>query len=311
MWLVRAIATLVLAGVATVALAEDKRLSSAPLKATEYHDAGLKADALKTDAAPSTTSNDSGPVAPPEEVVNKFGAQVYRALTDGDPTASGGFLRDAINSLGGICPNVTAFQRVGPKSRLLSFKVRCAKRPLYILTVDVAGRMLVDGGDGRVPTMGPTDGEVFNGLGESVNGDSKKKPRRAGAPAEDQIPVDDVKSAGPVAVSSVGAAEGQNAWFPWLASAFLVLSLVAALAMFLRFNAGSGLAPRHSSAPRRYPSELKDAMIAESPEELPDMWRHASGIYIVRGRHGKRRVFGHRWNAMLYYRWGYKVLQLR
>lgn len=308
MWWARAIAILGLIGFATAAVAEDQRLSSAPLKANEFHDAGLK-----TDAPVAGPASGGAAVGQPIEPVSKFGAQVYRALTDGDQAVSGAFLRDAINSLGGICPNVSVFQRVGPKNKLLTFKVRCAKRPLYLLTVDELGRMLVDGGDGRVPAMGASDGEVFNGSGESLSDDGPTKARRGAGRADDRIPLDDVKRAGPVAVSSVGAPQGQNQWLPWLAAFLLLIGLVAAFALYLRFNAGAstGMAPRHSSAPRRYPTELKDEMIAESVEELPDMWLHASGVYIVRGRHGKRRVFAHRWNAMIYYRWGYKILQIR
>lgn len=303
---VRTIAILIWAGVASASGAADQRLSSAPLKASELHDADQRPVAGSPVAESAIT-----PIAPPPEVVSKFGAQVYRALTEGNPAASGAFIRDAINSLGGICPNVKAFQRVGPPSKLLTFKARCGKRPLYLLTVDISGRMLVDGGDGRVPAMGPADGEIFDSNGESMSADGKPKTGKGGKPADDDIPLDDVKRAGPVAVSSVGAAARPNWWLPWLAGILVVLSLVAGFAMYVRFNAPSGMAPRHSSAPRRYPSELKDEMIEQSPELLPDMWLHASGVYIVRGRHGKRRVFGHRWNAMLYYRWGYKILQLR
>lgn len=279
--------------------AADERLSSAPLKANELHDAGLKADE-------GATPPEAVPAGEPEPI-NKFGSQVYRALTDGDPGAFAGFLRDAINSLGGICPNVTAFQRVGPKGKLLTFKVRCGKRPLYILSVDETGRMLVDGGDGRVPAMLASDGEVMDGSGEPVNGDKAAKGKKG----DDEIPLDEVTKAGPVAVSSVGAAAHPKVWLKWVAMVVVAISILGAIALFLRFNAPNGAAPRHSSAPRRYPSELKDAMIAESQEVHPDMWLHESGVYIIRGRHGKRRVFAHRWNAMIYYRWGYKVLQLR
>jgi hypothetical protein len=312
--LIKAGALACLALLAPTAGAEDRRLSSAPLKPDEYHDAALKSAAANP-ATSATTGETAAPapssVGRPVEPVSKFGAQVYRALTEGDPKISGAFMRDAINSVGGICLNVTEFQRVGPKSKLLTHKVRCGKRPLYILTVDELGRMLIDGGDGRVPAMGPTDGEIFNGNGESISGDGPKKPGEGRRPGDDRIPVEDVKRAGPVAMGSVGPAERQNSWLPWIASFMMLVSLFAAFALFLRFNAGSGMAPRHSGAPRRYPSELKDEMIAESVEELPDMWLHGSGVYIVRGRHGKRRVFAHRWNAMLYYRWGYKILQLR
>ncbi len=282
------------------ALAAGERLSSAPLKATEFHDAGLKADS-------GTPPVEAAPTDQPDSV-SKFGSQVYRALTDGDPSAYAGFIRDAINSLGGICPNVKAFQRVGPKSKLLTYKVRCGKRPLYLLTVDEVGRMLVDGGDGRVPAMLAGDGEVMDSTGESIEGD---KAVKNGKKVDDEIPLDEVAKAGPVAASSVGAAAHPQKWLKLVAIIVVAASLFAAIALFLRFNASNGAAPRASSAPRRYPSELKDAMIAESQEVLPDMWLHDSGVYIIRGRHGKRRVFAYRWNAMIYYRWGYKILQLR
>jgi hypothetical protein len=52
-------------------------------------------------------------------------------------------------------------------------------------------------------------------------------------------------------------------------------------------------------------------MIEESQEIYPDYWLHPTGIHIIRGRHGKRRVFDKKLYAMMYYRWGFKFRQLR
>ena len=60
-----------------------------------------------------------------------------------------------------------------------------------------------------------------------------------------------------------------------------------------------------------YTSEEKDAMVAESAELKPDFYIHPSGMFIVRGRRGKRRMFPNRLYAYLYWRWGLKFAQIR
>ena len=250
---------------------------------------------------------------PDSDIVSKFGVQVYRALQDSKPEASGAYMRDAINSLGGICPNVSSYQRVGPATKLMTYKVQCGKRPIYLLTVDEVGRMLADGGDGRVPAMNAAEGQIYKGDGDRGYGlaDASGRSAKGDNDNNDEIPLEAVNKSGPVAVTSVGAMDGKAKVLPYAAGFILVVSVIGAAIMYLRFNGPNGMAPRASNAPRRYPSELKDQMIAESPEILPDVWAHQSGIYIVRGRHGKRRVFKKRWQALLYHRYGYKVMQVR
>jgi hypothetical protein len=55
----------------------------------------------------------------------------------------------------------------------------------------------------------------------------------------------------------------------------------------------------------------KDRLIAEATALHEDLFRHPSGVLIVRGRRGKRRLFPNRLYAELYRRFGIKIAQIR
>ena len=99
--------------------------------------------------------------------------------------------------------------------------------------------------------------------------------------------------------------------WPWrlLTSVRFAIGLIAFLAYSqLKHHA------RFSTGVQRigtYTSEEKDKMVAESVELKPDFYIHPTGLFIVRGKRGKRRLFPNRLYAYLYWRWGFKIAQLR
>ena len=257
--------------------------------------------------------NDLPIPAPPSQTprVVPFGQQVYQALERPQGDVPFSFLRDAVNSLGGICTSVTEFQKQSSQPAVLTHKVKCASRPLYVLTVDRGGKMLIGGGDGSVPPMRPADGQIVTEAGAVAAAAPGAAANARFGRVNDQIPLEAVKR-DPLANRKDGIIQpgDPRAWARWLLIGIFAAGVLIAVLMYNRYKHYGRYVPS-ASAPLRFPSEVKDQMIEESREVHPDYWLHPTGIIIIRGRHGKRRVFDSKFYAMLYYRWGFKFRQLR
>ncbi|MCA3254960.1 MAG: hypothetical protein INF91_05000 [Alphaproteobacteria bacterium] len=251
------------------------------------------------------------PLPPPPSTLGPktlpFGLQVYEALDKPKGDAPFAYLRDAVNSLGGICTNVTEYQKMTGAPGVLVHKIKCGPRPAYLLTIDQTGKMLLDGGNGAVAPMRPQDGPIIAEGGRNGAAAVKDPFGRV----NDQIPVEAVKrdptAKGKGAIIEPG---DPRAWARWLLIGLFFVAVIVGVLMYNRFKYYGRYVPS-ASAPLRFPSEVKDLMIEESQEIHPDYWQHPTGIIIIRGRHGKRRVFDKKLYAMLYYRWGFKFRQLR
>ena len=237
-----------------------------------------------------------------------LGEQIHDAL-EGDgtkPTAVGALLRDAVNSLGGVCLNAQSYQIFRRAAETATLKVECSDRPLYLLSIDGGGRMILSGGDSSVQTMDRDDGEV---VVTSASSAASLKPavKNGRSDQNDAIP----ESALPVEKKAVALDDTDpRGWTRWVFAgglatfgliAFLGYSQLAHHARFARGIQRIGT----------YTSEEKDKMVAESAELKPDFYIHPSGLFIVRGKRGKRRLFPNRLYAYIYWRWGLKIAQIR
>lgn len=251
-----------------------------------------------------------------------LGEQIHKALAgDGtQPAAIGALLRDAVNSLGGICLNVQSYQVFRRTPDTDTLKVECSDRPLYLLSIDDKAHMLLSGGDSRVAAMDRDDGDVVQTGAIGSAGGKTMVPNRPGSGApkfgmpgdnndaipESALPDQPKKKKGAAAVDETDP----RGWTRWLFAgllgtfglvAFLGYSQLAHAARFAKGRERVGI----------YSSEDKDRMLEESAELKPDFYIHPSGLFIVRGKRGKRRLFPNRLYAYLYWRYGWKIAQIR
>ena len=249
-----------------------------------------------------------------------LGSQIHDALEGNgtEPPAIGALIRDAVNSLGGVCLNTQSYQVFRRAEDTVTLKLECADRPLYLLSIDGDGRMILSGGDGKVQAMEHEDGDIVQTGARAAPQAQAVAPRRPHRFGEnDAIPSDVVPDAKPKPIkddddddaSTVDQTDPRG-WTRWVFSgglatfgliAFLGYSQLAHHARFARGRERIGT----------YSSEEKDRMVAESAELRPDFYIHPSGLFIVRGKRGKRRLFPNRVYAYLYWRWGLKVAQIR
>lgn len=229
----------------------------------------------------------AGPVwAQADPATLMLGRDLYRSLAPGGSTdAAAGYLRDAIREAGGACAFVTAFQLFaqGPGTR--TAKVRCNDGPLKLLTVDTAGHVLL-AGDAAIAPLDPADGAIVEIAPIFSPEDQASSHRRW---------LDDLE-----------ALFRAHGW-PWLP-----VLLVGALGLWF----GSKRIMRKQASPfesarwRGLTSADKDRLIEESREVYPGIYAHPDGVFIARGKRGKRRLF--RWMALayLYRNRGWKIGQI-
>lgn len=256
----------------------------------------------------------AAPVAAQSATSLILGKQVYSALQgNGTSTAAiGGLLRDSINGLEGVCPSVGSYQIFRQTKDTTTLKVECSGRLLYLLSVGDQGRMQLSGGDGRVAPILAIDGPVV--AADVAADQAEKAAAPAGRPdglvtdprTNDQIPVAAVASDEPDAAD----VDSSGGWARWIFAGVLATAGLLAffLCSWLLYRA------RTMSRPKRlapYSSDEKDQLVAEGRQIARDIWEHPSGLFIVRGHHGKRRLFPNRLYAYLYRRWGLKISQLR
>lgn len=241
---------------------------------------------------------------PEESTAVRLGKQLFFSLNEsGNVREIAGLLRDSINSLGGICPNVTHYQIYRQTISVTTLKVACNNRPLYLLSVDTDGGMLADGGDGQVEAMDPSDGTISAAPATGSGGTSSLGAAPGSAPTNGAI------TSAPVAGNN--ANEAPQGWTRWLFALMALLVALIAYIIYQRLTRAVSAAGAMQRLDRRYSSEDKDRLIEESRQLGASMWRHPSGLYIVRGRQGKRRLFPSWMPAQIYRLWGIKIRQIR
>ena len=264
-------------------------------------------------AAPAASVNEAEALQPkPEESkAVALGKQTFIALNEGGNVREiAGLLRDSVNSLGGICPNVTHYQVYRQTITVTTLKVACTNRPLYLLSVDTDGGMLADGGDGQVEPMDSADGTITAAPLAEASNKTYVDPK-AGAAAIGAKPAvaGGVVSSGPAAAA--GGGDTPLGWMRWLFALIAMLVAFIAYTIYRSFTRPAMVATPRVQLDRRYSSEDKDTLVEESQEIGSSMWVHPSGLYIVRGRHGKRRIFPNWAFAQIYHVWGIKIRQIR
>lgn len=230
----------------------------------------------------------------------------YQLLGEDDPAAFARYLTTHIHAQDHYCGAVTDYQIVVRSIRRLSVKARCLGMPLYGISVRPKKPVQVFGGDGLVAPLTNTDGPVVNVPLVSVQ---KRK--------------DNVE--GSIAISVPGSSdEIQFNLSPWIiisvgVNIFLVFALIVYIVTALR-------KPKRRRRKRRskqhepvvevaanasLSSVDKNTLIGQSEQVSRLIYYHPSGVYIAKGRRGKRRVFSNLLGAILYRDFGLKWRELR
>lgn len=192
------------------------------------------------------------------------------------------------------CMRVSDYQIYARDPDRALLKVKCPGTPIYGLQVRPDGRLTLFGGDGIVRGLRSEDGPIVSIYGASSDG----LARAAG------LAVTTTPAAGPRSEGGRLLPIGL-----WLLLG-LNLAVLGCLALFV-YAGWRRTRLANLANPTMMTKKSKDVMLAESVEVLPMVYKHHTGLYIVRGRHGKRRLFPSLLPALLYRRLGWRVMELR
>lgn len=252
-------------------------------------------------AAPSRAQDVPAlPAAAPDSAHPAAAPDLFLLLTlDYRPDDIAGGLAAAIRRSGRSCERVSDYQVFTRTETMRTLKVKCPGQEIYGLTVWRNGQAIIYGGDGMLRALDTDDGPVVTLYGSPLReGQGTAAPR--GTPQIVAAPA-----------SQVVERPGTPLWLVIaIAANVLLLSLVGigALLFWRAEGAKANLASGHLGT---LTSDDKDRLTEESREVLPDIYHHPMGLFIARGRHGKRRLFRNLLFAMAYRDWGLKLREIR
>lgn len=274
----------------------------ADIVSDEQHDADLPTLEPVPQATPANQSESRGAAkAEPETAMLNLQpapVRLFAALKGGASDEElEKLVSETVRELVSDCVRVKEYQVYRSTDQSRTLKVKCLERPLYAVTIGASGEAFVSGGDGTIGQMRLSDGPIKAMLGVRVEEYIET------AKAEDKAEADAL-------AAERAAAEGHPA------RRLLARGAVAAGIVFLLWLSWMGLkeARRHRRSLSRWrglDSEMKDQLVDESEEIYPDLYRHPEGVFIARGRRGKRRLFSSLVFAYLYCRRGIKLFEIR
>lgn len=197
------------------------------------------------------------------------------------------------------CTAVTDFQVIYREGSEQRVKLKCPGLPLYGLAINQGGSTQVYGGDGMVGEF-----NAGNGVIHAVGG----APRPIATP--DRRKPDFGPNGNLPGLLQGDDASAIPAWLVTLiiVNGFIVFALILSFFWFMRAKTTPQRAKKERT-PDRSTGE-KDAMVIESKEILPDIFQHPDGLFIARGKRGKRRLFRSLFSAIVYRDYGWKFREV-
>lgn len=234
--------------------------------------------------------------------------ELFKSLENYDDVElSAQLLLEAVRSTRRRCEKVTDYQIYLSQANRKVVKIKCPGRLTIGITVANNGFLQVYGGDGMIRSLHPDDGEIVTLEGGGFIGKSTESQPTAnqsgagGGGGSDEV--DDSKPLPPWLLASV------------VFNIFIVGLVLGGAVLYWRSLTRNipSEATEHDQGSKttRLSSAQKDIMIDEADEVFPDVFQHPNGLYIARGRRGKRRVFPMLLAALMYRRYGFKLFEIR
>lgn len=205
------------------------------------------------------------------------------------------------------CPRVREYQVFRTSARARTLKVKCTERPLYAITVGSSGEGFVSGGDGTIDQMRLQDGPIKPVMGLRVEEYLAHEKAGARAPQNGEDGGEAMSAEVAVMPREVESHEGRQ----WLAGLTMGIGLAAVGGLLWLIVRERRRQRRTYSRWRGLDSAAKDQLVEESEEVYPNLYRHPEGVFIARGRRGKRRLFSSLVLAYLYASRSIKLFEIR
>ncbi len=199
------------------------------------------------------------------------------------------------------CTRVTDYQVFVSRPNLLDIKAKCSGDPLYGVTVASNGYVAVYGGNGILGALDRRDGLIYS---FSASGELDSDSRLTADQALDET------------VERLQLGDGLNLWYILAMFAVLlaIFILIAGVWMKMWRRRTAKKRERRKIKPMarhavQATSEVKDKLLKESTRVAANIYKHPSGIFIARGKRGKRRFYRSRFWAAMYRSLGIRMFE--
>lgn len=200
------------------------------------------------------------------------------------------------------CTRVTDYQVYIQRPNLIDLKVKCSGDPLYGVTVASNGYVAVYGGNGMVSALDRRDAII---LSFAASGQLESDSRLTADEALDET------------VERLQLGDGYNLWYVLAMFGFLIAIIIVVGAVWLRMwrqRSGKHRHHRKMKPMARHTvqaaSDIKNQLLKESTRVAAHIYKHPSGVYIGRGKQGKRRFFKSFFWALLYRSFGMRMFEI-
>lgn len=238
-----------------------------------------------------------------EQDPRQMALDVFAGINRGSPPETIALkLSQLINAYRFRCTRLTDYQVFNARPNMIDIKAKCSGDPLYGITVASNGYVAVYGGNGIVSQLDRRDALILSfGADGRVASDS----RFTAGEALDET------------VERLELGNDYNLLYV-LALFAVLLAVVSAIAVvwlrMWRMRKGRkrkhrGMKPmaKHAVAAS---SLVKDQLLHESEQVGKRIFKHPSGIYIGRGKYGKRRFFRSRFWTTMYVKLGWRMFEV-
>ena len=227
---------------------------------------------------------------------------IYVGVNRGSPPATIALkLADVVRIFRFRCTRVTDYQVYVSRPNLIDLKVKCSGDPLYGLTVASNGYVAVYGGNGIVSSLDRRDAIIYS---IDASGQLESDSRLSADQALDET------------VERLQLGDQYNLLYVLTMFAILAAAGILAVALWVRMWRKRDAKRRHRRKLKplarhtvQASSSIKNILLEESEPIGTNLFKHPSGIFIAKGKRGKRRFFHSRLFAMLYRSFGIRMFE--
>jgi hypothetical protein len=213
--------------------------------------------------------------------------------------------------MGQPCKAVHAYQVAAFATGSRSIRIKCSLEPVYQIRIDAQGTASLQGSGGRIKAL-----EAYPEAIIEVSGVSAERFLRQEAlmpkppvvkPQQQSLSADTFSL-----FNNIEKRTHTTPLFFWMACAGLIALLTIACYTFIAYRRYNRNKTRPASSHFNTRNlRDKDALIEESWEIYPRIFKHPHGFFLARGRTGKRRLFHNSFGALLYRDFGIRFGEIK
>lgn len=227
---------------------------------------------------------------------------IYSGVNRGSPPASVALkIAEVIRVYRFRCTRVTDYQVFVQRPNLLDIKAKCSGDPLYGVTVASNGYVAVYGGNGMVSALDRRDALIYS---FGATGQLESDSRLTADEAFDET------------VERLQLGDDWNLMYVLAMFAVILAGVIAIAAVWFRMWQKRKSKQKHRRKVKpmarhtvQATTSVKDQLLKESERVAANIYKHPSGMYIARGKRGKRRFFRSRTWAAMYRSFGVRMFE--